>query len=180
MKRKVIIYISMSLDGYIADKNGSVDWLAEQSSTQYDYGYSAFLKTIDTILMGKKTYDQIITELSAHTWPYAGKKCYVFTHKKLQNTNQVTFCNENICDFVSNLKKQKGEHIWVCGGAVLAHSLIKNDSIDQYHIFVMPILLGGGISLFQGNIFPKKLHLLSVKKHNDIVEMVYQKKDTKR
>ena len=83
-------------------------------------------------------------------------------------------------EFVSNLKKQKGEHIWVCGGAVLAHSLIKNDSIDQYHIFVMPILLGGGISLFQGNIFPKKLHLLSVKKHNDIVEMVYQKKDTKR
>ena len=82
MKRKVIIYISMSLDGYIADKNGSVDWLAEQSSTQYDYGYSAFLKTIDTILMGKKTYDQIITELSAHTWPYAGKKCYFFTHKK--------------------------------------------------------------------------------------------------
>ncbi len=173
MKRNVIVYISMSLDGYIADKNGSVDWLAPYSSAEYDYGYTAFLQTIDTILIGKKTYDQIMTELSCHTWPYAGKKCYVFTQQNLKNTNHVTFCNENICDFICGLKKQQGRHIWVLGGAALARPLIENNCIDQYRIFVMPLLLGGGTALFPKNGVLQKQKLLSVKKHNDVLELLY-------
>lgn len=83
MDRKVILYIAISLDGFIADINGEIDWLGGQdSSYKGDYGYSNFLKNIDTVIMGMNTYKQIVKKLSPDKWPYSDIKSYVFTNKK--------------------------------------------------------------------------------------------------
>lgn len=80
--KKVVLYIAMSLDGYIADCRRSVDWIKGQDdSAEMPDTYSAFFDTIDTVIMGKRTYDQITTELSPDTWPYAGAVTYVLTHR---------------------------------------------------------------------------------------------------
>ena len=80
MNRKVILYITASLDGYIARKDGSIDWLSgDGSDPNIDNGYSAFCKTVDTIIMGSKTYEQIIHELSPNMWIYDGMQCFVAT-----------------------------------------------------------------------------------------------------
>ena len=83
--RKVILYIAMSLDGYIADQNGNVDWLNEYDSDEDVEGtdsYSLFLDKVDTVIIGYNTYHQIVTELSPEQWVYKGLKSYVITHNK--------------------------------------------------------------------------------------------------
>ena len=85
--KNVILYIAVSLDGYIADCQKSVNWIKGQDdSVEMQDTYSTFFTTVDTIIMGKTTYDQIITELSPDKWPYLGAKTYVFTHKQITNT----------------------------------------------------------------------------------------------
>ena len=82
--RNVILYIAMSLDGYLADANGGVAWLdGDGSDSLHPGSYEAFSETVDTVLMGYRTYRQIVTELSPETWPYCGKTTYVWTHREL-------------------------------------------------------------------------------------------------
>lgn len=83
MERKVILYLAMSLDGFIADKNGGVGWMDLANNGEAfegDYGYAAFSAEVDTVLMGMTTYRQITQELSPGAWPYVGMECQVFTH----------------------------------------------------------------------------------------------------
>ena len=79
--RKVVLFIAMSLDGFIADRRGGVDWLSGQGSGASFDAYGAFIQNVDTVLMGWNTYHQIITELAPGEWPYTGLACYVFTHR---------------------------------------------------------------------------------------------------
>ena len=95
---KIILYVAISLDGYIAKKDGSVDWL---SSYDEDYGYEKFLSTLDTIIMGRKTYQQV---LSFGEWPYSGLKTYVFTHQKFKDENNVKFIPGPIEKIVKDIK----------------------------------------------------------------------------
>ena len=83
MERKVILYLAMSLDGFIADKNGGVGWMDLANNGEAfegDYGYAAFSAEVDTVLMGMTTYRQITQERSPGAWPYVGMECQVFTH----------------------------------------------------------------------------------------------------
>lgn len=82
--RKVSLFIAMSLDGYIADKKGGVDWLnGQDSGTETEDGYSTFIQDVDTVLMGWNTYHQIVTQLSPDQWVYPDQTSYVFTHRQL-------------------------------------------------------------------------------------------------
>ncbi len=153
MKRKVILYLGISLDGYLADANGGVNWLeVYHPGGAEDDEYSAFFEGVDTILMGMKTYLQIVGELSPNRWPYQKKKSVVFTHRKMRSTEFVEFASGDAGEFVSQLRKQQGKDIWICGGAELVSQLIQADAIDVYDITILPVLLGSGIPLFrQGN-----------------------------
>lgn len=160
MNRKVILYIAVSLDGFIADSNGGANWIsghgkAPESSKDYDM----FYETIDTVVMGSTTYEQIINELSKDIWPYKGKTSYIITSRCLPKDNNVDFINSNISNFIRELKNKYGKNIWVVGGAKLANELIKSDLIDEYQITTIPIILGSGISLFDRNNPNLKLHL---------------------
>ena len=81
--RKVILYIAVSLDGFIADRQGGVDWLERASNGEEDSGYDEFIQKVDTVLMGYKTYHQVTTQLSPDQWPYQGLTTYVLTHRHL-------------------------------------------------------------------------------------------------
>lgn len=175
--RKVVLFIAMSLDGYIASQDGKVDWLEGQSQNEENTNsYATFIKDVDTVIMGWNTYHQIVTELSPEIWVYEGLTSYVVTHRKLSSTNQILFTEKSPCDIVRELKYKEGKNIWICGGANLINQLIKDDLIDEYYISVIPTLLGSGIRLFDTLEKQKKLKLEYTQNYNGIVELVYSRR----
>lgn len=177
MERKVILYISVSVDGFIADKLGSVSWInGQDESYTSDYGYNKFIENIDTVILGYNTYKQIVEELSPEKWVYKGLQSYVFTSKTIKDTENIKFVNENIISFIEKLKKQKGKDIWICGGADILNQLVKEDLIDEYQITTIPIILGNGIRLFQENNINIRLKLEESKAENGVITNVYLKR----
>ena len=174
--RKVILYIAISLDGYIAKKDGSVDWLTEVNpDISEDDGYLAFLESVDTILMGHRTYRQIVTELSPGKWPYEGKEVCVLTHSPEPGRKGIRFVNEKIDSLLGELTAADGKDIWICGGADVVKQCMEHQCIDLYHITVIPRLLGKGIPLFDGSGKEEKLELVSSKSYNGMVEIIYSR-----
>lgn len=139
MARRVKLFIATSLDGYIARKDGSIDWLF----TDADYGYRDFYSSIDTVLVGRRTYEQSLTMEDA---PFSGKSCYVFTRQARGNVGLVTFVSGDIAEFTRGLKDGAGSGIWLVGGSETIAAL--KHLIDDFIISVHPIILGSGIPLF--------------------------------
>lgn len=175
--RKAVLFIAMSLDGFIADSNGGVGWLHGQGSDSENIDvYSEFVKGIDTVLMGWNTYNQITTELSPAEWIYSDFTTYVFTHREMDSTEQIRFTNENPVTLLERLKSGEGKNIWICGGANIVRQLVKADLIDQYYISVIPTLLGSGIRLFGNEGREIKLKLCSTQTYNGITDLVYTRR----
>lgn len=176
--RKTILYIAASLDGYIADSTKSVNWIKGQDdSIEMLDTYTPFFATVDTVIMGKRTYKQIITELSPEHWPYSGVKTYIFTHELQPDTDDIKFISSNPCPFVNDLKQVSGKNIWICGGADIINQLIKEDLIDVFHITTIPIILGGGVRLFNETNYKMKLKLINTMNYNGIIESVYEREE---
>lgn len=175
--RKVTLFIAMSLDGYIADKDGGVDWLngQEEDGENMDT-YSEFIKTIDTIIMGWNTYHQVITELSPEEWVYPEQISYVITHREIPSTERIHFTSESPCDLVKRLREEEGNGIWICGGASIVRQLMETDLIDTLHISVIPTLLGDGVRLFGPPEKEQKLRLVKTQSYNGITDLVYEKR----
>ena len=175
--RRISLFIAMSLDGYIADSKGGVGWLNGQDSENEDIDtYSEFAKTIDTILMGWNTYHQIVTELSPKECIYNEFTTYVITHNEHTSSEKIRFININPVDLVKRLKAEKGKDVWICGGAKLVWQLVNEDLIDDYHITVIPTLLGSGIRLFENAKREVKLRLLNTQSYNGMIDLVYTRR----
>lgn len=174
--RKVTLFIAMSLDGYIADKNGGVDWLTGHGNEETYDSYSEFIKDIDTVVMGGKTYRQITTELSPEEWVYSDLKSYVITRGKNTSADNIIFTAENPQDLVNRLKAENGKGIWICGGAEIVRQLIRADLIDRYYISVIPTILGGGTRLFGETEKEIRLSLTETKSYNGITDLVYERR----
>lgn len=145
--RKLILYIAPSLEGKVMRSDGEVDWLPNPGNGE-DYGYKEFFDSIDTAVMGYKTY-----EISANSreWPYTGKTTYVFTRDRgKQVVSQATPVSENPVDFIKKLKQQEGKDIWLVGGGEIVSLLHDAELIDEYIIAYIPVLLGAGVELFPG------------------------------
>lgn len=174
--RKVILFIATSLDGYIADEKGSVDWLIQQDpEIEENTQYLNFIKNIDTIIMGYTTYHQVVTELSPQNWLYEKMMTYVYTHRKLESKYNIQFTNQNLKELITDLKNKEGKDIWVCGGANLINQLIELNLIDQYYITMIPILLGKGIRLFDKQDNQTKLELMKTETFHGMVDLVYKR-----
>lgn len=175
--RRVTLFLAVSLDGFLADRQGGVDWLAGQEAGQDDLEtYEAFIREIDTVLMGWNTYRQITAALSPGEWPYEGLQCYVLTHRQPQPRPGVCFVKQDACALVRQLKEQPGKGIWICGGADLAGQLMRENAIDRYHLSVIPTLLGDGIRLFGPLARPLPLRLVDTCRYNGIVDLVYERR----
>jgi dihydrofolate reductase len=183
--RKVVLGLGISLDGYIARKNGAIDWL----SMDWDYDWSAFFKTIDVVLMGRKSWDKAL-EMSPKPEPgakaanpYAGMEAYVFS-RTLQETGAegVEVVSGNLKEFVANLKAKEGKNIWLSGGGELAKSFLDEDLVDEIYLGITPILLGSGLPLFPELIREVPLRFVSSnvcrhkKEDNAMLELVYEVK----
>ena len=144
--RKVILGVGISLDQYIARKDGSVDWL----SMDWDYDWMAFFNTIDTVLMGHKTLEKAV-EMSEDkkSNPYKGMKTYVFSRKLTESPVEgVELISGHLKDFVENLKAKEGKNIWLSGGGELAKSFLNEDLVDEIHLGITPILLATEFDFF--------------------------------
>ena len=174
MSREIILYIAVSLDGYIAKISGAVDWLQGcTNDPNIDNGYNDFYNTIDTVVMGRRTYEQIINELSPDGWVYKDKKSYVATKQNFKADSNVEFISENITGFIKDLKKEKGKNIWLVGGGKLIDEFIKENLIDKYVITIIPTILGEGIPLFLDKNPEIKLTPVGTKITDGMVELTY-------
>jgi dihydrofolate reductase len=175
--RKIKLYIATSLNGKVAKKDGSVDWLESiPNPEQIDYGYAEFYNSIDTTIQGFNTYKQIIDW--GIDFPYSKKKNYVLTKKQgLQPTEFVEFISKNHIDFIQGLKNQKGADIWLIGGGQINTMLLNAGLIDEFQIFVMPIVLSDGIELFETFPTETQLELIESQSYSTgAIEMKYKVK----
>ncbi|HAG84874.1 MAG TPA: dihydrofolate reductase [Cyanobacteria bacterium UBA12227] len=139
--RKIRLFIASSLDGYIARTSGEVDWLFTDS----DYGYTDFFAQIDTVLMGNKTYQQLLT---FGEYPYKGKEAFVFSQTLSGERDQnVKFVGGDLKDFINRLRNRSERDIWLVGGAQIIHYFLKHHFIDELILSIHPIILGNGIPL---------------------------------
>ena len=139
--RKVVLFIASSLDGYIARQNGDIDWLF----TDQNYGYTNFLDSIDTVFMGRKTYEQVLT---FGEYPYQEKNSYVFTKNLDFSANSDVEVVTELETFVNNLKLLDGKNIWLVGGSLLIRDFLNKNFVNEVILSVHPIILGEGIPLF--------------------------------
>lgn len=175
--KKIRLFIAMSLDGYIADSRGGVDWLAGQENDQENIDvYSDFVKDIDTVLMGWNTYHQIVTELSPDKWVYDDFTTYVVTHNKHTSSDKIYFTGESPAELVKKLREGNGKDVWICGGANLIQQLVREDLIDCYYITVIPTILGSGIRLFEHTKHEIKLRLLNIQSYNGMTDLIYTRR----
>lgn len=138
--RKVKLFIASSLDGYIARKDGSIDWLY----TDDDYGFAQFYDLVDTILMGRRTYDKAL-ELAVGGHPHKDKKSYVFTQtasgRKKEKDQHVHFI-ANVIEFAKELIHSPGKDIWLVGGADIISIFLNAGLLDEiYCQFILSSLV---------------------------------------
>ncbi len=175
-RTKIILYIAQSIDGYIAADDGSVDFLSCVETEGEDYGYFDFYNSIDAVIMGANTYEQI---LGFGEFPYPDKPCYVFTSKKYEPHDHVEFIDEKPEKWVkSNTQYNDNEHkrLWLVGGANLVKGFQDDGLIDEFIISVIPMMLGSGIPLFMSHQSPIEMKLKNVKTYaTGLVQLVYEK-----
>jgi len=159
--RKVILYIAMSLDGYIAKPNDDLSFLSMVHKEGEDYGYADFINKVDTVIIGRKTYDWVTKEVGY--FPHADKTAYVITRTKKPDEGTTHFYTGNLKDLIGKLKHQEGKTIFVDGGAEIVNEMLKENLIDEFIISVIPILLGNGTLLFKNQRPEENLKLLETK-----------------
>lgn len=148
-QRKLVLYIAMSLDGYIAAPGDDLSFLNPMMKEGEDYGYGAFIKTVDTVILGRKTYDWVMKQVEL--FPHADKEAYIITSNARPPAGNTHFYTGDLKELIVSLKQKKGKNIFCDGGAVLVNALLKDQLIDEFIISVIPVLLSGGTRLFGDN-----------------------------
>jgi dihydrofolate reductase len=173
-RRKVIVYIATSADGYIARPDGDVEWLS-RPRPKGNYGIGAFFKSIDTILWGRKTYSKGIEMGMKDSGMGPRVKNYMFSRRPQASLLPgFEFVAEPIKPFMQRLRAQPGKNIWMMGGAGIIGSFLDEGEIDEFSIHVIPILIGEGIPLIEPRHRSIPLKLSSTKKYPDgVVHLHY-------
>lgn len=161
MDRKLVLYIAMSLDGYIAKPNDDIGFLSIVEDGSQDYGYADFVNTVDAVIVGRKTYEKVLS--MGYDFPHADKDAYIITRTPRPPIGSVKFYTGDLTSLVHSLKSKQGKNIFCDGGAEIVHELLKHSLIDEFVISVIPILLGEGIKLFKDGRPEQKLELVSAK-----------------
>lgn len=171
--RKTVLYIAASLDGFIARRDGSIDWLPCPEADGEDYGYGAFIAAVDMLLMGRKTYEQV---LGFGEWPYAGKRCVVFSGSAAERRDaRVEFVDCDVAALVRDLREAPGDGvIWIAGGAEIVAACLGGDVVDEIILTTAPVLLGEGVRLFPETGWSTRLDLVDARSFADgLVQQTY-------
>ena len=166
---KIIYSAAASMDGYITEADGGVDWLPEGDVE--GYGYEEFYAGVDALVMGRRTYDQAV---GFDQWLFDGKPVYVFTsHPPDDNPHDVEFVSSTPDESAQSVAAQYSGMVWLLGGANLAEQFRRAGLIDEYLIHVIPVILGRGVSLFGGDAPPTWLELVETQSYDDGVVMLH-------
>ena len=173
-RRKVIVHIATSADGYIARPDGDLDWLTSRPAPKGFYGMNAFMKSVDTHLLGRKTYDVSLTMGAKFD---SKSRTIVFSHHAppANVPSGVEFVSDAIAPFVSRLREQPGKDIWLMGGGELIASFLDEHAIDEFVISVVPVFIGDGIPLIARRHRHTLLDLHSIERFDDgLVQLHYR------
>jgi dihydrofolate reductase len=162
MARKFIVYIAVSADGYIARSDGSVDFL-DRPRPAGNYGMKAFLRSVDTILWGRKTWDLSIMMGSPNAFG-VDLRNYVFSR---QPGTSPEFVCESPADFAKRERGEPGKNLWIMGGGELIASFLEAGAIDEFIIHTIPVMIGEGIPLMRTSPASVRLELLTAKRFPD-------------
>ena len=174
--RKVIVHLAMSADGYIARPDGDLEWLTSRPAPKGFYGMDAFMKSVDTKVLGRKTYE-VSLQLGAKF--DSGSGTIVFSrHAAPANAPKgVKFVSEPIGLFISRLREQPGKDIWLMGGGDIIASFLDERAIDEFVVSVVPVFIGDGIPLIARRHRHAPLELLSTERFDDgLVQLRYRVK----
>ena len=184
---RVTIHMAASLDGFIARKDGRVDWL--ETSDEFVGGASldagdieAFLETIDCYVMGSRTYETALNfEAKGLGWSYGDKPTFVLTTRNLPRTRDtVEFYSGDLSQFVNERLRPTFRSIWFVGGGTVAGECVRRGLADEIRYSILPILIGDGISFFEKLGRDVNLHLLEVKAYQSgIVELRYEVRENR-
>ncbi|HEM4130232.1 TPA: dihydrofolate reductase family protein [Streptococcus suis] len=160
MARRLVLNIAMSLDGYIARTDGSYDWIEGHGTDQYDttlqFDNPAFFSSCDTVIMGRKSLEDCPLEMIEG---YQEKQFIIASRSEYANYNNVRFVKDIVAE-IEQLRAEEGGDIWLFGGASLVQTCLEAGVIDHFIIGIIPIILGEGISLFDGRTKEQKLILV--------------------
>ncbi|WP_333862649.1 dihydrofolate reductase family protein [Sphingobacterium sp.] len=175
--RKLSVFIATSVDGYIAKPNDDLSFLNMVEKEGEDYGYSDFINTIDTLIVGRKTYEYVLKNIGASHYDNGQRDVYVITRTARPHVGRTIFYSGDLVDLIAELKSGKGKNIYCDGGAEIINELLKHDVIDELIISVIPILLGAGTRLFQEGRPEQLLKLITTKTfETGLVKLHYVKK----
>ncbi|CDF80280.1 dihydrofolate reductase [Formosa agariphila KMM 3901] len=168
------------MDGYIAKPNDDLSFLNIVEKEGEDYGYKEFTDTVDTIILGRKTYDYVLKEIGDSHYDNGERDVYVITRTPKQKVGRTTFYTENLTDLVKQLKSQKGQNIYCDGGAEIINELLKSDLIDEFIISVIPILVGNGTRLFKDGRPEQELKFVEAKTYDTGLAQLHYKRILKK
>jgi dihydrofolate reductase len=179
---RVTIHMAASLDGFIARKDGRVDWL--ETSDEFADGESmdptfvtAFLKTIDCYVMGSRTYETALRfESQGFGWAYGDTPTFVLTSRKLPRTREtVEFHSGDLAEFVNRRLRPSFPSIWIAGGGMLVAECLRLGLADEVRYSILPVLIGDGVPFFEKLDQDVALHLAEAKAYkNGMVELRYE------
>jgi len=161
--RKISLFIAMSLDGYIAKPNDDLSFLKQVEKEGEDYGYAAFMSGIDTIIVGRRTYDYVVKEIGASHYDNGQRDVYVITRTERPQLGRTIFYTGDLTELADRLKSENHKNIYCDGGAEVINELLKYNLIDDMIISVIPVLLGNGTKLFKDGRPEQILELTNVK-----------------
>ena len=171
------LYIATSLDGYIAKPNDDLSFLKLVEKEGEDYGYAQFISTIDTIILGRKTYDWVLKEIGASHYDNGERDVYVITRTEKPDVGKTRFYTGDLTELIRQLKSKEGKNIYCDGGAEIINELLKNDLIDEFIISVIPVLVGDGIRLFKDGRPEQQLELVNAKTFDTgLIQLRYRRK----
>jgi dihydrofolate reductase len=172
--RKVVIFIAMSLDGYIARPDGDIGFLSVVEQKGVDYGYSDFMKSVDTVIIGRKTYDHVIE--MGYDYPHQDKDVYILSRSERPEVGLPKYFKGSLEGLVAELKAKEGKDILCDGGADVINAMLNENLIDEFIVSVIPLLLGDGIPLFKAGRPENQLELISSKQYEKgLVQLHYKK-----
>jgi dihydrofolate reductase len=175
--RKTALFIAMSLDGYIAKPNDDLGFLKLVEKEGEDYGYAAFTGKIDTVIIGRRTYDYVLKEIGPSFYDNGKRDVYVITRTQRPPVGRTIFYTGNLTDLIEKLRSEKGKNIYCDGGAEVINELLRHDLIDEYIISVVPILLGSGTRLFKDGRPEQLLEFIKAKTFDTgLTQLHYKRK----
>ncbi len=175
--RILSLFIAASLDGYIAKPNDDLSFLKRVEKEGEDYGYAAFTSTIDTIILGRRTYDWVLGKIGASHYDNGERDVYVITRTTRPAVGKTKFYTGDLAELVRELKGKSGKNIYCDGGAEIIDELLKNDLIDEMIISVVPVLVGDGTRLFKDGRPEQELELVNTKTFDTgLTQLHYRRK----